>query len=325
MKLPSTPQDAAHARSYINLVLAKVAEYDKSPSPVLYQWVSKALTSKNASSLDDSEGYVRTDRTLATKLLEATKSGTLMLKFQAMQETARVTGIPPKGRVMLWHIFREFDLHKESNALLSQQFLLDLRVKGNDVNALRMFKAKAELILTQLTEEERPKESTMKNWLFLNLEKHPLMARAIETWNDRPLTSSKRSYKWLWDKMNRAITNKMNDLNTASVKAALAGGTVPGAAGAVKAEKGKKEKKAKKDKKDKKTPSKEVPAAPGVSTPRAKSKYKAKGPPPKKDGARDRSTTPTGKLTATESKNAVHVVCLRHLLSCVLPLQTQQG
>ena len=82
---------------------------------------------------------------------------------------------------MLWRIFREFDLRTENKALLGQKFLLDLKVRGNGVNSVRVFKGKAKLIMAQLSEEDMPKDSTMKQWLFNNLEKHPIMVRSTET------------------------------------------------------------------------------------------------------------------------------------------------
>jgi hypothetical protein len=153
--------------------------------------------------------------------------------------------------------------------------------------------------MAQLSEEDMPKESTLKQWLFNNLEKHPIMARTIEKWNDRSINSKKRTYTWLWNKMGEQIIIRTNEVNTAQVKAAFSGGNVPGAP-AVTEKKSKKDKKAKKEKGDK---TQTVPAAPGVSnTSNKKDKGKGKG----KDGGKAKAnpksgtSTPISKLTAAE-------------------------
>ena len=281
-KVPSTPENSAKSRGWVNLMLSRLAAFDKTDRNVLWRWGMKAVRAKSVSELKDSEGLARTDRALALKLLEATKHGRLSRTFQSMFEKARVTDEPPVGRVMLFTILQEFSLDRDANSLITQSYLLKLRPKGQEVTHLETFRQEIDLILSQLPEEDHPSQGTLKTFLFEALEAQPLMASAIRKWKEAKPSSRRRSFEWLYEKMQVEIRYARESRNRAALNKAFDGRTIPGMTGKTgkkeKKEK-EKEKKKKKGKKEKEKEEDQVPGAPGAPKVKAKPKKKPKATP----------------------------------------------
>ena len=151
-------------------------------------------------------------------------------------------------------MFQKFKLDKDRGTALSQHHLLSLRIQGNDVKALEDFKQRYDCCMGALEPNEVPPESSLRSLLFENLKGHPKMMLVI--FRESSAGSSKRTSKWLYQKLTETIEISQMDVNTVSVdKALTAGGhdsKIAGAQGDPKKDKPKKEERPEKpDKKEK--------------------------------------------------------------------------
>ena len=141
------------------------------------------------------------------------------------------------------------------------------------------------LISGSLEQADMPADAALRSLLFENLKSHPKLALAIDKFREAKSGSSKRTWKWLYQKLEEAIEIDQLDENTGHVEKALqstGGHKVPAnpAKKDAKEDKPKEEKPSKtkepkpekKDKSKQEKTSKEVPAAPGKGDGKGKGK-----------------------------------------------------
>ena len=111
---------------------------------------------------------------------------------------------------MLRKVFSRFELERDRAGMLGERQLLACRVPGNagkdgklvaTLADLEAWKDKYEFISTGVPSEDMPKERTLFNFMFDELEKHPLMEAKIERCRGSAHGSAKRTTRWLWGKM----------------------------------------------------------------------------------------------------------------------------
>ena len=231
MKLAPIPKTAAEARGFRNQVFSAVTKLAKTDETPLLHWISATQSAGHASEFDDSGAYPLLDRVLGYKLLEAARGTKFSLDFQAVQETSQRLGYQPRGRLLLWMVFQRYRLEKDRGAALTQHHLLSLTVAGNDVKGLEDFKQKFNYVWEALDANERPTDNGVRSLLFEQLKNHPKMALHIDKYRNSSSSSSKRTWKWLYQKMQEVIEISHLDENTAAIDRALAsktGQNVPG-------------------------------------------------------------------------------------------------
>ena len=258
MKLPPLPADAAKCRSFRNSVFSIVCKFAKNDEGEVFKWINLCNESETGKELEVSGNFPILDRILGAKLLEAAKSTKFALEYQTMQEKFHAIHRQPKGRLLLWHVFQKFKLDKDRGTALSQHHLLSLKMQGNDVKALEDFKQRYDYCMGALESSEIPPESSLRSLLFENLKGHPKMMLVIDRFRESSAGSSKRTSKWLYQKLTETIEISQMDVNTVSVdKALTAGGQdakIAGAQGDPKRDKPKKEEKPDKKEKPKRNP-----------------------------------------------------------------------
>ena len=162
------------------------------------------------------------------QMIEESKS-----KMLRGDQTARM----PMGRHFAFLAFQSLQIDQEHGLLLSQDYLLALKIQGTGWKDLRAFRAKADLILKQFPHDERPSETTLRRWAYGCLKTQPLMARSIDIYDEAKNSSRKRTFKYLWERLNRVISRKEMEENQQSVanaiNRAIAPGITPGAAGEI--------------------------------------------------------------------------------------------
>ena len=289
MKFPSIPKNAAESRGYRNSVYSAICKLSKKDEAEVLQWVSACHSASSTAELPPGKFPVL-DRMIGHKLLEAARGTRFSLEFQTLQEAYQKKGKQPLGRALLWTVLQKYKLDKDRGAALSQHHLLALRIEGTNIKSLVEFKSKFDYCVGSLEQTDMPADSALRSLLFENLKGHPKLALSIDKFREAKSGSSKRTWKWLYQKMEEAIEIEQLDENTGHVEKALqstGGHKVP----ANPAKKDAKEENPSKNPKKEKQPksedtkktekkgqqksekqSKEVPAAPGKGVGKGKGK-----------------------------------------------------
>ena len=89
------------------------------------------------------------------------------------------------------------------------------------MKSLEDFRQKMLYIMGALEQSEMPQESALPSMLYGNVKHHPLMALAIDKFRSARETSSKRTAKWLMQKIDETIELDQQDENTTFVEKAL--------------------------------------------------------------------------------------------------------
>jgi len=264
IKFPPIPKNAAEARGYRNSVYSAICELPKKDESDVFNWISACNNVDSVAELPPGRFPVL-DRTVGHKLLESARHTRFSLDFQTMQEAYQRKGKQPSGRHLLWHVFQKFKLDKDRGAALSQHHLLALKLEGSTIKSIVDFKSEFDYCAGSLEKVDMPSDSALRSLLFENLKSHPKMALAIDKFREAKSGSSKRTWTWLYQKMEEAIEIDQLDENTGHVEKALqSSGGHKVNAGPSKAEKGEKDKptktnkpKEEKGKKDKEKSSEE--------------------------------------------------------------------
>jgi hypothetical protein len=221
LKVASIPKNAAECRGFKNQVVPAICRLCKGDEAPLMPWVQRCWMAKDASEFSHVGNYPLLDRTLGHKLLENARGSKISLDFQALQEKCQKVGKQPSGRALLWFILNKYSLDKDRGASLSQHHLLSLKLHGKDVKSLEDFRQKMLYIMGALEQNEMPQESALWSMLYENVKHHPLMALAIDKLRSAREGSSKRSSKWLMEKIDETIELAQQDENTTFVEKAL--------------------------------------------------------------------------------------------------------
>jgi hypothetical protein len=310
LKIGPPPSDAAGCRGYKNTVLMEIGSLQKNDGDEVYQWGLKALSAKSDRELMSADGFPRLDRMLAKKLQASAKTGNFGLVFQTMVEESRKTsGSMPSGRQMLRRVFSEYDLERQRGGMIGQAQLLNLKMPAAPtIESLETFRDKVIFVRSAIEDEDLPKESTLECWLFENIKNHPKMASTVEKYHSAFLGSHRRSYQWLFSRLEGIITIHKHDVNARVTDAALARATlvpsakVPGAPAPTPGDDVEKKKRVrtKKPKGDAVSDAVSVAGAPGAPAGKGKGgKADGKG---KTKSSTTPPLTPRGALTDAEKK-----------------------
>ena len=271
---PNPPQDAGAVRGYINQALMAIGKLQKTSGAELYQWAQQCLDMDEEVLAADPR-FPRTNREIAANLLKTCRSGRFGLMFQRMVEECRARdGSMPNGRVMLRSIFKHFQLERDMIGMLGERNLLSLTMSGQKVNDLYNFRERYNYIMMAIPHQDLPKEATLYNHLLDELEKFKLLSEKVTKSREAPAGSSKRTTKWLWDKVDLLIELEQNKTNRAAFDKKLQGNPHDIAihANPAPADKAKKDKskkfKAKNRKEEKENAKEPEPGKPKGSTPR---------------------------------------------------------
>ena len=221
LKIASIPKNAAECRGFKNQVISAICKLCKGDESPLVEWIQRCAVAKNATEFQNVGNYPLLDRTLGHKLLENARGSKFSLDFQALQERCQKVGKQPSGRALLWFILNKYSLDKDRGASLSQHHLLSLKLSGKDVKSLEDFRQKMLYIMGSLEQSEMPQESALRSMLYENVKHHPLMALAIDKYRSAREGSSKRTSKWLMEKIDETIELAQQDENTTFVEKAL--------------------------------------------------------------------------------------------------------
>ena len=268
LSLPQPPADAGQVRGYINQSLMAIGKLQKTSGSELYQWAQQCLDLDEEALIADLR-FPRTSREIAAKLLKTCKTGKFGLLFQRMvEESRKKDGSMPNGRVMLRAIFKHFQLERDRIGMLGERNLLSLKMSGQKVNDLFNFRERYQYIMMAIPHEDLPREATLYNHLLDELEKFTLLHEKVVKSREAPVGSSRRTTKWLWEKVDLLIELDQNRTNRAAFDKKLQGNphdiavtAAPAAAGKTKEKKketdSKTKSKSEKPKKEKKTKEKE--------------------------------------------------------------------
>ena len=112
-------------------------------------------------------------------------------------------------------VFQKFKLDKDRGAAAHP--LMALKMDGTTVKSLVDFKSK----LGSLEQNDMPSDSALRSLLFEDLKGHPKMALSIDKFLEAKTRSSKRTWLWLYQKMEEAIETNQLDEHTGHVEKAL--------------------------------------------------------------------------------------------------------
>ena len=183
--------------------------------------INLAHTSQDEKDFDASGNYPLLDRLLGHKLLELARGTKFSLDFQALQESSQKLGKQPRGRLLLWHVFQKYKMEKDRGTALTQHHLLSLTLHGNEAKSLEDFKQRFNYIFEALEVAERPTEASLRSLLFEQLKGHPKMALHIDRFRNAHAGSSKRTWRWLYDKMCEVIEISQLEENAEAIDKAL--------------------------------------------------------------------------------------------------------
>ena len=279
LKLTIFPKSAADIRPFRNHLFSVVTQFCKGSEAELHQWL-RDIEQLSASDLGQATSFPVLDRILAAKLIEQAKGTQFLLEFQALQEKALRKGFQPKGRVLLHTVIKRFKLQKDRGMTLTQQHLLSLKLGGHAPKDLENFRDRVEYVLGALEEDETPSQSALRSFLYEQLKKVPLLQLQIDKFRSASASSHRKSFTWLFRKLNEAIDEAQHDINQASITASLSAKVSGAPAKPDKPDKPQKpqkpDKQAKGGKPDATEPSSSSTAAPIVPESKAKTKPKAK-------------------------------------------------
>ena len=204
MKLPIIPKNAAEARGYRNSIFSAVCKLAKKDESQVFSWISKCNSALTPGEIVSGE-FPILDRIVGHKLLESSRGTRFSLDFQTVQESHQKKGKQPSGRLLLWTIFQKFKLDKDRGSAMSQHRLLALKIEGATIKSLVEFKSKFDYIAGSLEQVDMPADSALRSLLFENLKGHRKLALAIDKFREARSGSSKRTWNWLYQKMEEAI------------------------------------------------------------------------------------------------------------------------
>eukprot|EP00438_Fugacium_kawagutii_P007496 Skav230013 [mRNA] locus=scaffold1958:420290:428629:+ [translate_table: standard] len=220
MKFPMIPKNAAEARGYRNSIYSAVCKLAKKDESQIFAWISMCNRATQASEIIPGQ-FPILDRIIGHKLLESSRGTRFSLDFQTVQESYQKRGRQPSGRLLLWTVFQKFKLDKDRGASLSQHHLLALKLEGISIMSLIDFKSKFDYIAGSLEQVDMPSDQALRSLLFENLKSHPKLTLAIDKFREARVGSSKRTWDWLYQKMEEAIEIDQLDENTGHVEKAL--------------------------------------------------------------------------------------------------------
>ena len=229
LKVSRMPTDAGDFRQWKNTLSMQISSLDRTAREVLVDWLAPSFESepneKASKKLQHSQGFVRLDKQLALALTEEKHlKGSIGVKIQSYLEQCQKQHVGAKGRVIVHMIASEFHLDRQRGAALSQMHLLNIQLDGFKLSDLVKFTERVDYCLNSLTKEERPAPSTMFQWLFEKLKGCSRMAKTIDKIKDSKLSSSKRSFEYLYSKLKNTIRESREDDNNAAVAAGLNAG-----------------------------------------------------------------------------------------------------
>ena len=205
LKISAIPKNAAECRGFKNQVISAICKLCKGDETPLVAWIQRCGIAKSAAEFQNVGNCPLLDRTLGHKLLENARGSKFSLDFQALQERCQKVGKQPSGRALLWFILNKHSLDKDRGASLSQHHLLSMKLHGKDVKSLEDFRQKMLYIMGSLEQSEMPQESALRSTLYENVKNHPLMALAIDKFRSAREGSSKRTSRWLMEKIDETI------------------------------------------------------------------------------------------------------------------------
>ena len=222
IKIAAMPKNAAECRGFRDQVVSAIWKTCRGDESPLVAWIQRCSSAKDPLEFANVGNYPVLDRTLGHKLLKNARGTRFSLDFQALQEKCQKEGKQPSGRVLLWFFLNKYSLDKDRVASLSQHHLLSLKLNGKDVKSLDEFRQKLYYIIGSLEHSEMLQESALQSMLYENLKHHPLLALAIDKYQASKATPSKRSSKWLIDRLEESIIElRQQDENTSFVENAL--------------------------------------------------------------------------------------------------------
>ena len=221
LKISAIPKNAAECRGFKNQVISAICKLCKGGETPLVAWIQRCGIAKSAAEFQNVGNYPLLDRTLGHKLLENARGSKFSLNFQALQERCQKVGKQPSGRALLWFILNKYCLDKDRGASLSQHHLLSMKLDGKDVKSLEDFRQKMLYIMGSLEQSEMPQESALRSMPDENVKNHPLMALAIDKFRSAREGSSKRTSRWLMEKIDETIELAQQDENTTFAEKAL--------------------------------------------------------------------------------------------------------
>jgi len=112
----------------------------------------------------------------------------------------------------------EFHLDRQRGAALTQMHLLKITLDGYKVKDLETFVNKVDRCLNALRRRDRPRESTMFEFLLDRLKNVTRLHRVIEKIKDSGTRSHRRTFKYLYRKLNESIRDSREDENTSAVQ-----------------------------------------------------------------------------------------------------------
>ena len=220
-KVSHFPKGAAEARGFKNHLFSSVAKLAKGDEAPILEWMSRCLKAEGPEAFEDSGDYPLLDRILGHRMLELARGTKFSLDFQTLQESAQKKGKQPKGRHLVWVILQKFRLEKDRGTSLTQHHLLSLTISGNDAKGLDEFRQKFNYILEALEVDERPTDVGIRSLMYEQLKNHPKMALHIDRYRNSSANSSKRTWKWLYQKMCEVIEISQLEENTMAIDKAL--------------------------------------------------------------------------------------------------------
>eukprot|EP00435_Cladocopium_sp_Y103_P060485 s1600_g22.t1 len=219
MKLPSLPKNASEVRVFRNSVFNLVCKNAKGDEAQVLKWIQEC--SNPSADLTVSDPFPILDRVLGSKLLELSKSTRFAMHFQSIQEESQKLGRQPKGRKLLWVILEGYKMEKDKGVALTQNHLLNLKLIGNEVKALEDFRSRFDYIWQALEPSDRPSETAVRNHLFEQMKHHPKLQLTIDRYRNSSASSSKRSSKWLYEKLIEAVEIYQLEENSANIEKSL--------------------------------------------------------------------------------------------------------
>ena len=222
-KLQRLPRDAGDFRAWRNAFCTSLSSYDRTTREVLTRWIAPAFesrpTEKDRKKLEHSEGFIRLDKHLAAILTEEKHlTGTLGIRIQTYLEKCQKHHIGAKGRVILHMIASEYHLDRQRGAALTQMHLLKITLDGYKVKDLQAFVQNIDKCLNALRRRDRPNKSTMFEFLFDRVKNVQRLHRVIEKIKDSGPRSHRRTFKYLYRKLNESIRDSREEENNTAVQ-----------------------------------------------------------------------------------------------------------
>ena len=115
----------------------------------------------------------------------------------------------------------KFRLDRSRGDISNQVRLLNIPLEGVKMSDVQTFVDKVENVMGQIEPALRPSDEYLCTWAYEKFKSWNQISRHIDKIKDSRLSSSKRTFKWLWSRIVNTLVDHREDANQAAIAKSL--------------------------------------------------------------------------------------------------------